>query len=451
MTTEPHWDTLTDEAVHHLQALLRCNTANPPGNEAPAIEYLREQLATEGIEKRIIEPVPGRPSLWARLPGNGSKRPLLLLSHVDVVPVEAEHWTVDPFGGELHQGYIYGRGAVDMKGMTAKQLTLFLHLTRTAKAAGSLLRRDLILLAVADEEQQSTHGMAWIAAHEPGLLDAEYALNEGGGFTLTLGGQRIYVCATAEKGGAPITLRAKGTPGHGAVPHQNNAIVRLGRALHRLALAPLPLHVTATTQQFIQTLAATQPQPKRWLLPQILNPLFSEAILRSLPDVHTANGLRAMLHNTASPTMLSAGTSLNVIPGEALAHLDGRIIPGQSAASFAGELRRRINDQEVSVEVELVSAGHESRADTDLFAAITAAIARHDPGALVTPYLLPAITDSRFLVPKGVTAYGFDPMQPEPGWPSPIELAHGHDERISVANMAFGLRVLYDVIRQISQ
>jgi len=158
-----------------------------------------------------------------------------------------------------------------------------------------------------------------------------------------------------------------------------------------------------------------------------------------------------MLHNTASPTQLLAGTALNVIPSEAIAHLDGRIIPGQTAASFAQELRARINDPHVTVELNPISSGHESSADTELFRAIKTAIETHDPGAMIVPYLLPALTDSRFLVPKGIVAYGFDPMQPEPGWPSPLEMAHGHDERISIANIAFGLRVLYDTIMHIAR
>ncbi|TMC16835.1 MAG: M20/M25/M40 family metallo-hydrolase, partial [Chloroflexi bacterium] len=366
LTTELNWSALTNEAVRHLQELIRCNTTNPPGNEAQAIAYIRQWLTAEGIEAREVSPVPGRPSLWARLPGNGSKRPLLLLSHVDVVPVEREHWTMDPFGGEIRNGYIYGRGAVDMKGMTAKQLTLFLHLARAAHETGQALDRDLLLLAVADEEQHGTHGMAWIAKHAPELIDAEYALNEGGGFALAFGGKRIYVCATAEKGRAEVTLRATGLPGHGAVPHQHNAIARLARAIHRLTLAPLPLHITATMRDFIAAVATTQPQPKRTLVPQLLSPFFSEAALRAMPET-TANALRAMLHNTASPTMLQAGQATNVIAGEAVAQLDGRLIPGQTVASFTEELRKRINDPAVTVSVDLIALGHEDRAATSLF------------------------------------------------------------------------------------
>ncbi len=448
--TEVDWNALTAEAVKHLQALIQCNTVNPPGNEGPAITYIREQLAAEDIDAHTLEPTPGRPSLWARLPGNGSKCPLLLLSHVDVVPAEAEHWTADPFGGEIRNGYIFGRGAVDMKGMTAKQLTLLLHLARSAKETGHRLSRDLVLLAVADEEREGTHGMAWIAEHEPALLDAEYALNEGGGFALDMRGKRIYVCETAQKGRALVTVRAEGSPGHGAVPHSQNAIIRLARAITRIGASSLPLHVTPTMRQFVMALATTHPQPQRSLLLQMLNPLLSDSMLRAFPDKHVANALRAMLHNTATPTVVQGGTAINVLPSEAIARLDGRIIPGQTGEVFTSELRKRMSDPHVTVEVELLSSGHEGRADTALFAAISKAITRYDPGAIVAPYLLPTFTDSRFLVPKGVYAYGFDPMQPEPGWPSPQHMAHGHDERISIANIGFGLRVLYDAIVQVA-
>ncbi len=449
--SESTWQALDDEAVRHLQALIRCNTTNPPGNEIAAAHYLQEQLVAEGLETRIIESLPGRASVWARLPGKGTKRPLLLVSHLDVVPVERERWSVDPFGGEIQQGYLYGRGTVDTKSLTAKQLTLLLHLARVQRETGQRLERDLVLLAVADEEQHGTYGMAWIVQHEPALLDAEYAINEGGGFALDFGGTRIYLCATGEKGSVEVRLRAQGEPGHGSVPHANNAIVRLGRALSRIGASPLPLHVTETVRHFVQTLASTQKQPQRALLPGLLNPLVSETVLRAFPDQQAGNALRAMLHNTASPTILQAGSAINVIPGEATARLDGRIIPGQSAETFAQELRARIHDAQVHVEVEIGSPGYENSADTVLFAGIKQALALHEPEALVVPYLLPAVTDSRYIVPKGVIAYGFDPMRPEPGWPSPQQMAHGHDERISLANIAFGLHVLYDAVLHISR
>jgi acetylornithine deacetylase/succinyl-diaminopimelate desuccinylase-like protein len=442
------WSALKDEAVHHLQILLCFNTTNPPGNEAPAINYLREQLDAAGIEPRILEPTSDRLSIWARIPGNGRKRPLMLLSHVDVVPVEREHWTYDPFGGEIHQGYIYGRGAVDMKSLTAKQLTLMLYFARQ-QATGQQLDRDLVMLAVADEECFSEYGMGWIAQHRPDLLNAEFAINEGGGFALHIGGTRFYVCETGQKGIGRVTLRAHGDPGHASIPHNKNAVTRLARAIHHLGRASLPLHVTTTMRQCIIELAAMQKQPASTLLPGVLNPFLSESMLKLMPDQNVANSMRATLHNTAVPTLLQAGTALNVIPSEATAQLDGRIIPGQTAESFAQELRRSIADPNVDVEVDLLSTGHESSVQTELFDAFKAAIAINDPGAKVLPYLFPAVTDTRFLIPRGIKVYGFDPMKAEPGWPLPQALAHSHDERISVENMGFGMHVLYDAIARI--
>lgn len=444
-------DRLAEEAVSHLQTLLRFDTTNPPGNEIAAATYLREQLEAEGITTKIIEPLPGRASIWARLPGTGAQRPLMLVSHTDVVPVERERWTVDPFGGELRDGFIYGRGAVDMKQMTAIELTLMLDVARRVRAGESPPSRDLIFLAVADEERSGAHGMAWIAEHMPELLDAEYALNEGGGMAIDLGKQRIYLCEAAQKGSVHVTLRATGRPGHAAFPHQESAVVRLSQAISRLAATPLPIHVTKTARRFIRMVAHTQPQPQRAVFLQALNPLFSESVMNRMPDRDTANGLRAILHNTVSATILQAGSALNVIPGEAIANIDCRIIPGQTAESAAAEIRKRINDPNVAVEVDPHSPGYEFSSTTPLFAAISEAITRHEPGSIVAPYLFPAVSDSRFLAPRGVTSYGFVPHRPEPGIPSVQSLAHGHDERISVANVRFGTQILYDVLAAISK
>lgn len=267
-----NWEALVQEAKRHLQALLRCDTTNPPGDEVLAATYIREQLIAEGIEPRLIEPAPGRVSVWARLPGSGFARPLLLLSHTDVVPVEREQWHADPFGGEERDGFIYGRGAVDMKGMLAMELTLFLHYARQARAIGQSLGRDLLLLSVADEEVWAKYGMAWIVEHEPELVDAEYALNEGGGMGVDFGKQRIYLCEMAQKGSVHITLRAKGAPGHASIPHGDSAIARLARALIRVTSAPLPMRIIPTSRRLIEILANTQNQPRRILLLQAINP-----------------------------------------------------------------------------------------------------------------------------------------------------------------------------------
>lgn len=263
------------------------------------------------------------------------------------------------------------------------------------------------------------------------------------------GKQRLYLCEMAQKGAVHITLRAKGAPGHASIPHGDNAIARLARALMRVTSTPLPVHVIPTTRRFLQVLAATQSQPRRSLLLQLMNPLLSERVLALLPDRDTANALRAMLHNTASPTRLQAGNALNVLPSEATAQLDCRIIPGQTVETLTAELRRRIRDPQVAVEADDFSPGYELR-PTALFTAIEHAITAQEPGALVAPYLFPAVSDSRFLAPRGITAYGFVPHRPETGVPPVQSLAHGHDERVSIANLEFGLRVLYAVIEELS-
>jgi acetylornithine deacetylase/succinyl-diaminopimelate desuccinylase-like protein len=443
------WEALLDEAKQHFQALLRFDTTNPPGNEYLAASYLQTQLETEGIESRIIEPAPGRVSVWARLAGTGTGRPLLLVSHTDVVPVERDQWHFDPFGAEERDGFIYGRGAVDMKDMLAMELTLFLHFARQVRTTGQRLSRDLLLLAVADEEKDGTNGMAWIVKHMPELVDAEYALNEGGGMGLDLGNQRIYLCEMAQKGSIHITLRAHGAPGHAAIPHGESAIARLARALSRITAAPLPMHVIPTTQRFIQTIAATQSRTRRNLLLQVMNPLLSESILRMLPDRDMANALRALLHNTASPTILQAGKAINVIPGEATAQLDCRIVPGQTVETLTAELHRRIGDKNVAIDAVSNAPGYEMQ-PTPLFTAIQHAVAAQEPDALVVPYLFPAVSDSRFLAPRGVIPYGFVPHRPEPGVPPVQSLAHGHDERVSIANLEFGLKVLHHVIGELT-
>jgi acetylornithine deacetylase/succinyl-diaminopimelate desuccinylase-like protein len=444
-----NWEALVQEAKRHLQALLRCDTTNPPGNEALAAAYLRAQLVAEGIEPRLIEPAPGRVSVWARLPGSGISRSLLLASHTDVVPVERDQWHVDPFGGEERDGFIYGRGAVDMKDMLAMELTLFLHFARQAQISDQRLDRDLFLLSVADEEVGAKYGMSWIVENAPELVDAEYALNEGGGMGVDFGRQRVYLCEMAQKGSIHITLRANGAPGHASIPHGDSAIARLARALTRITSAPLPMRIIPTSRRLIELLAVTQTRPRRSLLLQVMNPLLSERVLGLLPDRDTANALRAMLHSTASPTLLQAGTALNVIPGEATAQLDCRIVPGETVETLTTALRKRIRDPKVVVEADSFSPGYEMQI-TPLFTTIQHAIAAQEPGAVVAPYLFPAVSDSRFLAPRGVTAYGFVPHRPEPGVPPVQSLAHGHDERVSIANLEFGLKVLHSVINEMS-
>lgn len=432
-----------DEAVKHLQELIRIKTVNPPGNETPAAEYVAETLSREGIEVKVIESAPGRGNVIARLRGRGEAGPLLLLSHLDVVPVEEAHWERDPFGGEIVDGYIWGRGAVDAKQLTVMEMMCLIQLKRE----GLSLKRDVIMAATADEEMGGTMGVKWLLENHPELLECEYALNEGGGYGIEFAGRRYYVCDTAEKSPCWIRVKAKGKPGHASTPKDDNAVLKLAEALVRLGKARLPMHRTATVERFIKALARDQGFPISWLFPLILNPFFEPIILRYLPDrKRLAPVFRAFLHNTATPTVLRAGQKTNVIPSEAEAEIDCRVLPGQTKETLLAEIRPYLGP-DVEIEVLLEPEPFETHYETELFRTFQEVIAEEDPGAKVIPYMLPATTDSRFLAKRGVKVYGFSPMKYDPEC-NFLELAHAHNERISIESLLFGVRVLYKVVRR---
>jgi len=433
-----------DMAIRFLRRLIRFDTTNPPGNELPAAEYVASILQQEGIEPVVLQSAPGRGNVLARLCGNGSARPLLLMSHIDVVPADPHEWDRPPFSAEVADGYVWGRGAVDTKQLTAMQLATML----TLKRENIPLKRDIVLAATADEEAGGVQGMGWLAQHHAEWFDCEYALNEGGGFGLDIWGQRFYVCQTGEKGVCWMKLTAHGKPGHGSIPHSDNAVAKLSAALARLSQAHLPQHRTNTVERLVRSVAASQPFPVSWLLPLALHPALEEPVLRYFEkQSELVAVLRATLHNTVSPTMLQAGQKINIIPGEATAALDGRLMPGQQPEDLLREIRPHIGD-EIEVEVVGRSLGYESEPASRLFDLIGDVLGQHDPGSNLVPYLVPGATDGRFLAERGVKVYGFSPARPEPDWPV-LELAHGRNERISLDNMEFGTHVLYDIVRRI--
>ena len=259
--TNEDLDRMADEVVRHLQALVRIDTSNPPGNERPAAEYIREVFENEGIEGKILESAPGRANIVARLKSEtGEGGPLLLMSHLDVVPADPSEWTHHPFGGEIADGFIWGRGTLDMKGLTAVEMVVMLELKRR----GLRLRRDVVFAATADEEMGSTFGMKWLVDNHWELIQAEYAINEGGGVGLNLGDRMVFTCQIAEKGIAWLRLKAKGEPGHGSAPTGKNAVVELSRAVAKLGAAHLPRHRVEAAENFINELARLSSHPT-WL------------------------------------------------------------------------------------------------------------------------------------------------------------------------------------------
>jgi acetylornithine deacetylase/succinyl-diaminopimelate desuccinylase-like protein len=442
--TELDWGAAAAEALGWLKALLRIDTTNPPGNERPAVDYLSGVLGREGIPFQIVESAPGRASVVARLRGSGKKPPLLLSGHLDVVPAEPEHWQHPPFAAVEADGYLWGRGAVDMKNMVAMSLMALV----ACKRQGLALDRDLIFAAVADEEAGSRQGSLHLVERHPELVRAEYVLTEVGGHTLHVGRARFYPIQVSEKGLCWFEIQAEGPPGHGSMPHPHNAVARLARAIVALSNARLPQHNTPVVANFVRALAAKSPFPQSRLLPLLLNRRLSPTLLNRLQarNPEQSQGLNAMLRNTASPTMLAAGKKINVIPSAAKVQVDGRIIPGQSIDSFLAEIRALVGD-DVRLTVLDDHPGTTFESKTELFTAITEVLARHDPGAIPVPYMIPGFTDAFAYQKLGATCYGFVPLQLDPTI-NFSRLYHGHNERIPVAGFAWGVRVLGELVRE---
>ena len=433
-----NWEAHTDEAIHHLRALLRIDTTNPPGNETLAAAYLAEVLQSEGIESAIVGHAPRRGNLVARLKGSGEAPPLLLMGHIDVVPAEPEHWTHPPFAGEIADGHIWGRGALDMKSMVISELMVMLALKRQ----GVQLARDVIYAACADEEVSGL-GMRYLVREHPDLIRAEYAINEGGGVMQWVAGKPVYPIQAGEKGVCWTRVQMRGTPGHAAVPKDNNAVVKLTQLLAKMR--PLPQHVPATVRAYVEGLAQVIGGEVAASPALLLEPAQAQKHLEK--DV--AALLHAITRNTATPTGLKAGYKTNVVPSEAQATLDCRFLPGFDRESFLDELRAAFPQdlaQDAELEVEEYAPALEAPYESPLYRLMKTTIEALHPGATAVPYLVAGATDAKWVQPLGIKVYGFAPLRfYEEGATS--QGVHGHDERIPIDGFAFGLRALYTVVR----
>lgn len=443
-----------DKTIAHLQALLRFDTRNPPGNERPAIDYVASVLRERGLEPEIFEAAPGRANLVCRIRGDGTGGgALLLTSHIDVVAVERERWTHDPFGAEIDEGYLWGRGTVDMKGLTAFELTTFLSIhareqTRKQAGGGPTLGRDVILLVLCDEEAGMTYGSSYMVENHPEKIRAEYALNEFGAFSLTMGSTRVYPIQTAEKGHAWLELIAKGEPGHGSVPHGENAVQRLADAIGRIGRRPIALSVHPAAKGFIDVAADAMGGPAKLLLKGLLHPATSRASLVALKRLQPerADFFHALLYHTATPTMLSAGQKENVIPSTARAVIDGRFVPGITSEDYVRLIKDRVGR---GIEVNVIGSGEPSEAppDTPLFRHLCRAIERNDPGARACPWLTVGYTDGANLSKLGIKCYGFYPLK-LPDDLKFAKLVHGHDERVPVDGYRWGFAVFEEAVHR---
>ena len=442
------WSEEGERCVGLLQKLLRIPTINHgtrapgDGNERPAAELLAEFLREAGVEPVLLEPEPGRTSVVARIKGTGEKPPLLLNAHLDVVEADASKWQRDPFGGEIADGYLWGRGAIDMKHMAAMSACV---MALIAKGAGGKLDRDVIFAGVADEEAGCEKGSHFLVNEHADLVRAEYTLGEIGGFSLHLFGRRFYPIQVAEKGMCWVRATFEGNPGHGSMPDPDSAVLKLARGLERLGRKRLPQHPTASVTRFLHELAKELPQPQKAVLARLTTPQVARLILDFLVrDPGQRRTFGALLSNTATPTVLRAGSKVNVIPGRASVELDGRTLPGQTESAFLAELRHVLGEG-VELEVLRSMPPIETSTDTPLFDHLARTIQARDPLGIPIPFVIPGFTDAKAYDRLGSKCYGFAPVQFDPTHDINFaRMYHGHDERVPTAGLAWGLRTLFE-------
>jgi acetylornithine deacetylase/succinyl-diaminopimelate desuccinylase-like protein len=439
----PDFAAARDEVVKILSGFVRIDTSNPPGNETKGAEYLKSILDHEGIASEIYELERGRGNLVARLKGNGKKRPILLMGHIDVVGVERGKWTVEPFGGIVKDGYLYGRGASDDKGMTSACLEVFLLLHRLKVP----LDRDVIFLADAGEEGTPGVGIDFMVRQHWDKIECEYALNEGGLIYAPDGKVKYVGVATTEKVPRGFKLVAKGTSGHGSVPRLDNAITHLAAAVAKVGNWQAPMRLNETTRAFFSRLAKISPPDEAYLYSHLEDPANSGVIQEKIRAGNAT--YNSMLRTSIVPTIIKGGFRSNVIPGDAEATLDVRALPDEDIDALADALRRLINDPAVEV-IPPPARGRPatppSKLDSDMFRALENTQAKLFPGTVTLPLMLTGATDSAQLRAKGVQAYGLGPVAGDRERAS----IHGNDERISVEGLGKFVEFIYWAVIEVA-
>jgi acetylornithine deacetylase/succinyl-diaminopimelate desuccinylase-like protein len=451
------WERASAACVGHLRQLIRIPSVNPPGladgaagrdsngGETAAAAYCAEVLTSAGIAVEVLETIPGRGSCFARLAATVAdpEPPLVLLSHIDVVPVDVESWSHDPFGAELIDGVIWGRGAVDMKDMVAMELSVMLELARDPGER----RRDVIFAALADEEAGGVYGAGHWAAQRPDLFSdasgrpAAAAVNEVGGYSMTVGDRRVYGVQVAEKGIAWTRLHSTGTTGHGSMPHADNAALKLAEAVTRLAGATHASRITPVVGAFLSTLGLGIVADRIHAGDE---PGALAALETGVADPVLRRSLAAMLRDTVTPNMIHAGKKVNVIPGSGEAEIDVRTLPGTDQDAVLAEMQATVGTL-ARVEAVVQLPAIEAPGDAPIVELMRAALLRADPDASVAPMMITPGTDAKALATIGIPTYGFAPLRLAPEMPF-LSLFHGHDERVPVSALRFGLPVLHEVV-----
>jgi acetylornithine deacetylase/succinyl-diaminopimelate desuccinylase-like protein len=438
------WDEVQQEALDLFIQYLKIDTTNPTGNEIRAAEFFAGVCKREGIEHQVFEPFPGRGSIWARLRGDGSKRPIILLNHTDVVPHDKEFWTVDAFGGAVKDGFIYGRGAMDMKSLGMAQFVTLLALKR----AQVPLKRDVIFLATADEEAGGLNGAGWfVKNHRELIADAEFLFNEGGNNIVDQNGRVLSVgVGPSEKAPAWLRLTATGESGHGSTPRPNSSVNRLLRALNRLLDYTPPIRLTPVVEQSFRSVAPLLPAQQAAKYADVREAVRDPEFLRQLESDPFA---RSIIRNTISITVLQGSNKINVIPPAAYAEIDTRLTPGEKLDRWIAELRGVIKDDSIKIEPILSFEANASPIDSELVKAVAAVSKQRYSEAIITYPVLAGFTDSHYFRDLGVMSYGFSPFVAPPR-----ELGggfHGNDERIGKKAYDDGVRFFYEVVERLAR
>ncbi len=440
------WEKVREEAVAVLCRYIQAESTNPPGKETAGARVLQQVLEREGLATTLLESQPERGNLICTMKGKDSLSPLILLHHIDVVPAEADKWDHPPYSGVVVDGEIWGRGAQDCKSLGIVELMAFLLLKRE----GFQPRRDIVFMATADEETGGKWGVHWLFENHPRLMKADYVINEGGGVGMAVGQRNVYTCQTAEKGVCWLKLTFRGKPGHASVPHGDNCVVKMAKAIDRIAAYRSPLRRNLTTDLFIKGIAEEQPFPRSWFVRQLLNPLLSHKVEKRIPDPGFKGMAAAILRNTFVPTVVEGGQKTNVIPSECSCQVDCRILPRVTPEMVKAEINHLLFDlRDYEIEILQTSPASESPRDNPLYEAFARVLNDMDPKAKMIPTMLTGATDSRFFRDKGVVAYGFQPMRPIANLSQYLSRVHGHNERISVDDLLFGTQVLYRVLKEV--
>ncbi|MGB0384770.1 MAG: M20/M25/M40 family metallo-hydrolase [Ardenticatenaceae bacterium] len=424
-----------------LQRLIQFDTTNPPGNEAECLHYIEELIQAAGLETTLLGRSANRPNLIARLPGRGEAPPLLLQGHVDVVTTAGQEWIHPPFGGEIHDGYVWGRGALDMKGGVAMMICALL----TVQASGSPPAGDIILCLMSDEEAGAVHGARYLVSEHPEQFEGvRHGIGEFGGFPLEIGGTTFYPIQVAERVGCQLEVTIRGKGGHGALPLRGGAMGKLGRILSRLDTRRTPIHITPVTRMMVGAIAENTSPPTSLIMRGLLNPRLTDRLIRLLGE--RLKTLEPVFRNTVNATVVKGGHKTNVVPSEITLQLDGRMLPGWSPEKMIAEVRDLIGEE---VEIRQIGRGMPQplNPDMSLFPLLADILREQEPTAVPIPFMLPAVTDGRYFSQLGIQHYGFLPLN----LPKEFNFSsfiHSANERVPVQSLHFGTRAFVSLLQR---